>query len=437
MKYGILLKILKVLVAIKRMFWWLGAGIYFVVAKIFGFIWNPIAFVGYKLGYFFKKSGFSGPQWFLKRGALQFFILLVFFVVAIPQTKLYAQKDFYLPAQKTMAYSLFGAEDDSADIEEVDASVNPIVEQTPAWKLGVVGSEAPILSYDLSSGEAPDVSIVAGGSALSKPIIMTVGTSGKTRDSIIEYTVQPGDTLSSIAFNFNISISTVLWENNLTARSIIRPGDKLDIPPITGLYYKVKKGDNLQKIANRYTAQVADIVKFNKLKEDGTDLKIGAIIMIPNGVKPYEQVVVAKPKPTASTSYGRPSVTEISTSGFVWPTAVHVITQYYGITHHAIDIAGGPIGTPNYAAKAGQVEVSQCGWNHGYGCYIIINHGNGVKTLYGHNSKLLVSPGDYVEAGQTIGLMGNTGNVRGITGVHLHFEVQVNGVRVNPLSYVR
>jgi murein DD-endopeptidase MepM/ murein hydrolase activator NlpD len=101
-----------------------------------------------------------------------------------------------------------------------------------------------------------------------------------------------------------------------------------------------------------------------------------------------------------------------------------------------LDIAG-PFATPTYAAKAGVVEKAQCGWNSGYGCVIIIDHGGGIKTLYGHHSKLLVSAGDHVDAGDTIGLMGNTGNVRGITGIHVHFEVIVGGVRVNPLGYVR
>jgi murein DD-endopeptidase MepM/ murein hydrolase activator NlpD len=68
---------------------------------------------------------------------------------------------------------------------------------------------------------------------------------------------------------------------------------------------------------------------------------------------------------------------------------------------------------------------------------VVIDHGGGIKTLYGHHSKLLVSPGDQVDTGQTIALMGNTGRVYGRTGIHLHFEIRVNGVRVNPLGYVK
>jgi len=80
------------------------------------------------------------------------------------------------------------------------------------------------------------------------------------------------------------------------------------------------------------------------------------------------------------------------------------------------------------------VIKSQCGWNGGYGCYIILDHGGGVHTLYGHASLLYVSIGESVTQGQTIALMGSTGRS---TGPHVHFEVRRGGVRENPLQYVK
>jgi murein DD-endopeptidase MepM/ murein hydrolase activator NlpD len=71
----------------------------------------------------------------------------------------------------------------------------------------------------------------------------------------------------------------------------------------------------------------------------------------------------------------------------------------------------------------------------GYGNVIVVDHGNGMQTLYAHNTELLVSVGQYVERGQPIATMGNTGRVYGRTGVHLHFEVIVNGVKKNPVVY--
>ena len=91
------------------------------------------------------------------------------------------------------------------------------------------------------------------------------------------------------------------------------------------------------------------------------------------------------------------------------------------------------MGTPIYAAEDGVVQTA--GWNAGgYGYYIIIDHGQGLATLYGHASKLLVTRGERVTRGQLIALMGSTGRS---TGPHLHFEVRIGGRRVNPLTYIQ
>lgn len=100
--------------------------------------------------------------------------------------------------------------------------------------------------------------------------------------------------------------------------------------------------------------------------------------------------------------------------------------------HKGLDI-GAPKGTPIYAAASGKVYVSQYGYGGGYGNYIILSHGNGVQTLYGHCSELCVSVGEQVAQGQLIAKVGSTGIS---TGNHLHFEVRVNGVAQNPQNYV-
>jgi murein DD-endopeptidase MepM/ murein hydrolase activator NlpD len=260
------------------------------------------------------------------------------------------------------------------------------------------------------------------------------------RTNEVNYTITTGDSLSSIAYNFGVSVNTILWNNGLTEKTILKPGTVLVIPPVDGVVHVVKKGDTLKKLATLYGSKTEDIVSFNNLKENGTDMKIGERIIVPNGKKPQAAVVVVRRNVQQSSVVRGPipagSQAAPSVSGFVWPSSSHIITQYSGIRHHAIDI-GGPWQSPIYATKSGVVLTSQCGWNSGYGCYIIIDHGGGVKSLYGHNSKLLVGVGDLVDTGQTIALMGNTGKVRGVTGIHSHFEIIVNGGRVNPLRYVR
>jgi murein DD-endopeptidase MepM/ murein hydrolase activator NlpD len=98
--------------------------------------------------------------------------------------------------------------------------------------------------------------------------------------------------------------------------------------------------------------------------------------------------------------------------------------------HSGVDIAA-PMGAPIYACWSGRVAIA--GWQGGYGNAIVLDHGGGKGTLYGHQSRFAVSVGQTVSAGQVIGFVGSTGNS---TGPHLHFEVRINGIPVNPMPYL-
>ena len=98
--------------------------------------------------------------------------------------------------------------------------------------------------------------------------------------------------------------------------------------------------------------------------------------------------------------------------------------------HYGIDLSA-PTGTAIRAADGGTVTLA--GWYYGYGYTVIIDHGNGMTTLYGHCSALYVSAGEKVYQGQNIAAVGNTGNS---TGPHCHFEIKINGSNVNPANYV-
>ena len=255
----------------------------------------------------------------------------------------------------------------------------------------------------------------------------------RTRTKTIKYTVKPGDSISVIAEKFGITVSTILWENNLSSYSVIRPGDELSILPVSGLNHIVKKNENLSLIAKKYGVEISKIKEYNK-NINIHSLKIGEKILIPGGKKssyaPY------KPKTysgfSAIKSMVKPAnARPVPGNKMQWPTKATIITQYYSWRHHGLDIAG-PIGTPLYAADSGVVEVA--GWGRGYGNQIVINHGGGKKTRYAHCSKFYVKKGDKVSKGQTIAAMGSTG---WSTGPHVHFEVIINGVRYNPLGYIR
>ena len=261
------------------------------------------------------------------------------------------------------------------------------------------------------------------------------GEMASTRTEIVYYTVQNGDTVSTIARHFGITVNTILWANNLTSFSLIRPGDRLSILPYSGVLYTVKKGDTLAKIAQTYDVELEKILSCNTL---GNSLSIGQKIVVP-GAKKIASTVTSRPTNTAQSGISviknlikNPTV-KTSGNKMAWPTSGNRISQYFSWRHTGLDIAN-KVGTPIYAADSGTVIISQGGWNGGYGNTIVIDHGGGKKTRYGHASKLFVKVGDEVEKGEHIAAMGSTGRS---TGSHLHFEVLIGGAKYNPLNYIR
>lgn len=251
---------------------------------------------------------------------------------------------------------------------------------------------------------------------------------------VITHTVQEGETAGEIAQRYGLDVSTVLWENDLTGSSKLKPGQELRILPVDGVRHKVARGETIYSIAKKYgldDSQAQQIVDypFNEFLNDETfELATGQYIIVPDGIKPDPVV-----KKTVSPAFGpiTPDAGAVSASGaFVWP-ASGGISQGYRFYHKAVDISnrgGGPI----LAADSG--IVLSAGWDSsGYGNRVIIDHGNGFSTLYAHLSVIQVQVGQRVGKGNIIGQMGSTGRS---TGIHLHFEIRQGGVLLNPLSYL-
>ncbi|KKQ53905.1 MAG: Peptidase M23 family protein [Candidatus Falkowbacteria bacterium GW2011_GWC2_38_22] len=277
------------------------------------------------------------------------------------------------------------------------------------------------------------VSTIQGGTAIVKPEIAATKITEREREEIVFHKVVSGDSVSTIAQKYGVSVNTVLWENNLSVYSIIREGDELAILPMTGITHKTASGDNLGKLADKYGIDKDKIALANKIKADDV-LKIGQKIIIPEGKK----ITYTAYAPKTYTGFEAikdivkaPSAKPVAGNKMNWPTVGSRITQYFSWRHYAIDIAN-KVGTPLYAADAGTVELA--GWGKGYGNQIVIDHGGGKKTRYAHLSKFNVEKGDVVTKGQTIGGMGSTG---WSTGSHLHFEIIINGKKYNPLDYIR
>jgi murein DD-endopeptidase MepM/ murein hydrolase activator NlpD len=252
----------------------------------------------------------------------------------------------------------------------------------------------------------------------------------KPRAEIIEYSVQSGDTVSTIAEKFGVSVDTIRWENDLKSVKDIKPGQVLRILPVTGVRHKVKPGDTIYSIAKKYQVDPQAIVDwpYNTFANDETfALAVGQDLIIPDGIKPKETPTAPRP-----TYYAQVPGAGAGTGQFAWPTSGR-ISQGYSWYHKAVDIANKD--APDILAADGGTVIL-AGWvpPMAYGNHVIIDHGNGFVTLYAHLSQIYVGVGQKVARGQAIGKMGSTGRS---TGIHLHFEIRQNGSAQNPLNFLK
>ncbi|SJZ31391.1 peptidoglycan DD-metalloendopeptidase family protein [Selenihalanaerobacter shriftii] len=255
----------------------------------------------------------------------------------------------------------------------------------------------------------------------------------KEANSFNKHTVKSGDTLSELASTYDVSVEVIKKANDLNS-NVIRIGQELVIPKTalggginTDFYeivsYKVERGDTLERISKKFNTTVGTIKKLNDFQ--GDSITSGQTIKVS--------------KLTLDLSNTSKNVTKVKPD-FVWPTKSGRISSDYGWRvhpilnkkqfHKGIDIAL-RTGTPIKATKAGKVISS--GWISGFGKTITIDHGNGVISLYGHNSRLLVRKGQRVKQGQIIAKSGNTGRS---TGPHLEFRIMIDGNHVNPHKYI-
>ncbi len=231
--------------------------------------------------------------------------------------------------------------------------------------------------------------------------------------------------------------------------SALRRTPPIQAPPPLEQSAVVRFGETLRQIAQRTGVTMADLIRLNPGLE-AARLVVGSEIRVAQsasgrtarvlGIAPTTSGGLSWPElpsfgdPQGSDSGGINS-TPFNSTGWIWPTQGIFSSGYgwrWGRMHKGIDVANN-IGTPIVAAKAGRVVRS--GWNDGgYGYLVELQHEDGSSSLYGHNSKILVSVGDQVEQGSVISLMGSTGNS---TGPHLHFEIRPPGRgAVNPLPFL-
>ena len=268
----------------------------------------------------------------------------------------------------------------------------------------------------------------------------------RPRAEIKTYTVQSGDTLFGIAEKFGLKPETLVWGNPILKDDphLLQPGQELRIPPVDGVLRDVQPNDQLDVLARFYQVTVDDIVNWpgNDLDIDNPELKVGQVLMVPGGKREFVQFVIPqiiKTKRNTLPKDAGPGACPggytggaLGSGSFIWPANAHYLSgNNYWAGHLGIDIAAGT-GDPIYASDSGVVVFA--GWsNWGYGNMIAIDHGNGWQTLYAHLSQWNMSCGQSAYQGNLVGLAGSTGNS---SGPHLHFEMNYQGTRPNPWSYL-
>jgi len=259
--------------------------------------------------------------------------------------------------------------------------------------------------------------------------------------------VKEGDTLDSIRRQYGVTLDAIKKLNPGITDDDLTPGEELlvatEIPflPVQmvaretyteALPFEIEKrnSDSLYKNQSDVLVEgsegealvTADVTYLNGVE---TDRHVTDRVVIKEPVKQVVLIGTKTPPPRAPTgNYIRP-YKGIITSGYGW--------RMWGNSrefHTGVDFAG-PTGSTVVAADGGTVVFA--GWMGNYGRCVIISHGNGVETLYGHNSKLVVEKGQKVAQGEKISEIGTTGRT---TGPHVHFEVRVNGSDVDPFGYI-
>jgi len=296
----------------------------------------------------------------------------------------------------------------------------------------------------------------ASSPAVSQAVSLAASQAPSTPTTVV---VREGQSLWDIARARGVSVEAIVDANDLSNAKLIRPGQRLVMPPsgsaarmerpITRTvvtrpqvrtsqaparrpqpaagWIVVRQGQTLSEIADEHRTSVRKLVDANSLPSAHA-IRAGQRLLIPG-----REFAAGGRMASALLPAGRSQAAVARVAGFLWP-ARGVLTSRFGWRwrrhHDGIDIAA-PRGTPVHSAKAGRVIFS--GWYYGYGRAVIVDHGGGLTTLYGHNSTLLVRNGQVVDSGQLIARVGCTGRCYGS---HLHFEIRINGRAVNPLKYL-
>ncbi|WP_164928698.1 peptidoglycan DD-metalloendopeptidase family protein [Gloeobacter violaceus] len=259
------------------------------------------------------------------------------------------------------------------------------------------------------------------------------------RRSVVSHPVSAGDTLASLAAAYKLDARSIAFSNGLDPQSPLTPSQKLLIPPVDGLVYRVQRRDTLVAVSERHRVPITAIAKATGPGFQDF-ISPGQLLVIPGDAEALAAFSRAAAEPAnalASLAVTGRGVSKAPRSprGYVWPVRGFVISPYGprgGRRHMGIDIAG-PSGSPVATVRRGTVLFA--GWmSGGFGNAVDVRHEDGMVSRYAHLSRILVRPDQILEAGQILGATGCTGRC---TGPHLHLELHVGGRAVNPLPFLK
>lgn len=326
---------------------------------------------------------------------------------------------------------------------------------------------AKVAEAQANGGTSPDNAIDEGVEIVDEKFMEEFYTFEKEyslkiipiKDTITQnyYVIKKGDTLLKISKATGQDMNVLVENNPKLANGKMKVGDRIKVLSKNGIYYTVKRGDSIDKIAKRYKVTKEELQVANAV--EGNKIRAGEELFIPDPdfayIEKERKIKEAKAKRAKELKLARKKQKEQEKrvakvideerdkikGNFGTPMEWHGVSSYFGtryhpiyrkyIFHKGIDMKA-RTGESVYAASEG--EVIFAGWMGGYGKLIIIKHDDGVTTRYGHLNSIDVSEGQNVSRGSFIGTTGATGNV---TGPHLHFEVRKNGTPVNPLKFIR
>lgn len=299
--------------------------------------------------------------------------------------------------------------------------------------------DQPIREVRFKEQVTTEIDMVPAAQVLSVDKLEELLTKGTLQDVI--HTVQEGDCVTCIAKKYGITSKDIYANNpDITEETVLQLGQKINVTAMRP-YVTVQVIEELeQEEVIDYTVQTRTNnqlpqgdtrviqegkegkkrVRYKVVKENGEEVAREVL----------EQEILVEPV-VKIVERGTKIIPSRGTGRFAWPAKGYISSGFgkrWGRMHQGIDIAGS-----GSIVAADNGRVISAGWNGGYGNCVIIDHGNGFQTLYGHMKSISVKVGQVVSKGQKIGVMGSTGNS---TGVHLHFEVRKNGKAQNPLNYL-